>query len=232
MTTNQSRTGVGIAATLMGVGALWYLVTEAVSAIGFPGYSYSHNYISDLGVPVPGVFRGRAIDSRLANVMNAGFLGQALMIALAGVVLWWSLPQGRQRSGVLALALVHSFGISLVGLVHGGPANADAGLAAFHVGGALMAIVGGNALVFLAGTRALRPLLTPWFGRVSAVLSVFGIASLVTLAVTSSSGTILLFDYGVWERASVYTITAWQLLFAVLTMSKLRPTANTDAEGA
>lgn len=223
MNTTTTRIGTGIAATLMGLGALWYVVMGAVSATGFPGYSYSHNFISDLGVPDKGVFQGRAIDSVLANVMNAGFLGQALMVALAGIVLWWALPGDRKRNGILALALIHSFGISLVGLVNGSPRNVDAGLAIFHFGGAVLAILGGNALISLAGSRTIRGVFTPWFGRASTALTSIGVASVLILIGTSISGRLLLFDYGVWERISVYTFLAWQLMFAVVAMAKLRP---------
>ncbi|RIJ07986.1 DUF998 domain-containing protein, partial [Clavibacter nebraskensis] len=36
-----------------------YVGTEAIAASAFPGYSYSANYISDLGVPDVAVFQGR-----------------------------------------------------------------------------------------------------------------------------------------------------------------------------
>ena len=213
-----SRRVLQLASVVMGLGGLWYLFAEAVSAYGFPGYSYAHNFISDLGVPEAGVFQGRAIDSRLAEVMNAGFLGEGLTFALGGVLLWWALPKGRGGGWLIALAAVHSFGISLVGLVNGSPANVEGGMAIFHFAGAFAAIISGNLAVIIAGKRALPAALGPKLSRFSVLLGTVGLVSLLALIVTSASNTIFIFDYGVWERMSVYTIIAWQFVFASATL--------------
>ena len=64
-----------------------YVGTEAIAASAFPGYSYSANYISDLGVPDVAEFQGRAIDSPLSAVMNAGFILQGVLYLVAAVAL-------------------------------------------------------------------------------------------------------------------------------------------------
>ncbi|MFJ3957229.1 DUF998 domain-containing protein [Arthrobacter sp. NPDC090010] len=198
----------------------WYLFCEMVAALGFPGYDYARNYISDLGVPAGGVLEGRAMDSRLAEVMNAGFIGEGLLITL-GVVLLIASGAGRSRRfGVLAaLLLVHSVGIAVVGLVHGSPANVANGLMAFHGLGAVAAIGAGNAAALVAGLGdalsshdAVRHRAV--YRTVSTVLGAAGFLFAVLLV------THFQLPDGVWERGSVYTIIAWQLLTGVVLLRR------------
>ncbi|MGQ4383753.1 DUF998 domain-containing protein [Streptomyces sp. SAS_270] len=213
--------GIAIAGILLGIGSLWYLFAEAIAAAGFPGYSYANNFISDLGVPEVGVvFEGRHLDSQLAIVMNAGFLGQALAVTLAGVLLWWSLPAGRGRNLTLVFAIVHSFGIALVGLVHGSPANNDAGFMVYHGLGAGMAILGGNALAILAGRTTFRSLLGPTLSRVSIWLGVCGLLSEVVTFVSKQNGVVD--GLGLSERGGVYSIMVWQLIVAAVVLRARR----------
>lgn len=219
--------GVEIGGNLLGTAAIWYLFAEAVAAVGFPGYSYAHNWISDLGIPERGEFQGRLIDSRLADVMNAGFIGHGLLLILGFVVLSWSAPRLRAKPALLGLALVHGFGIALVGLVHGSQANATAGLIGFHFAGAFMAIVGGNLLLIVAGARALRTTLGARAGTALVVLGLLGIASVVMLVISQATGAVLLVDYGVWERGSVYTVMVGELVIAA-TLLRRRPAPATS----
>lgn len=212
MSSNEQRAVIGISSTLMGLGALWYILAEAVAAFGFHDYSYSYNFISDLGIPEAGLFEGRAIDSRLAIVMNAGFLGQGLMMTFGGTLLFWSLPPSRRRGVFLALTVLHGFGVALVGLVHGSPINQAAGFMIFHGLGAMLAIGGGNAAVILAGARTLRPLLGPGLSRTSIILGCAGLLSVAVHLVTKMAGFVN--GLGLSERLAVYTILAWQILFA------------------
>lgn len=209
MDSGTARLGTGIATTLMGLGALWYLAMEAVAAAGFPGYRYSQHYISDLGNPGA---------SPLSGAMTAGFLGQGLAVVLAGVVLWWTLPAARSRGAVLALSLTYGIGSCLVGVVTSGPQHADVGFV--HVLGASMAIVGGNLLVLTLGRHALHPDLAPWLRPVSMSLVVIGLTAAVVLVVVTTRSTPLLVGDGAWERAAVYPITAGQLVFATVAMAR------------
>lgn len=56
------RAGRAAAACWIAAGVV-YVVSEAVAAAAFPGYSYATNYISDLGIPQVETSGGRAIDS-------------------------------------------------------------------------------------------------------------------------------------------------------------------------
>ncbi len=73
-----------VAAALWIVAGLWYLVTEAVVAKHLPGYSYSADYISDLGRP---------LHSPLAAWMNGAFIAQGVAFALAGALV---VTEGRE----------------------------------------------------------------------------------------------------------------------------------------
>ncbi|WP_223359154.1 DUF998 domain-containing protein [Leifsonia sp. ZF2019] len=206
-------------ATLWIVAAGVYLVAEAVSALAFPGYSYATNYISDLGVPDVGTFQGRSMDSPLHLMMNVAFVLHGVLFAVAAILTargdaW----RTTARRWFVALAGVHAVGIILVGLFPGSQANADSGLIVFHVLGAAMAIIGGNAAVVVAGVTLLRQ--GPrWLGSTSIALGVVGIVGLVMLLVDSTSSTIDLLPDGVWERMAVYTILAWELLAGITALA-------------
>ncbi|WP_258059546.1 MULTISPECIES: DUF998 domain-containing protein [unclassified Rathayibacter] len=198
------------AGVLWVVSALAYVGAEAVAASAFPGYSYARNYISDLGVPEVGVFQGRAIDSPLHAVMNAGFLLQGALY-LAAAVTTVRAARGGSRGLFLSLAVVYAVGIAVVGLVHGSSASAQNGIGGLHVVGAAMAIVGGNAASIVAGAAARRGR-APWaLETVGIVLGAAGLLALLMLQVDTRVPGVDLLPDGVWERASVYAVTAWQL---------------------
>ncbi len=205
-------------------GILWiaaavvYVGTEAVAARVFPGYSYAQNYISDLGVPEVGMFDGRFLDSPLSAVMNAGFIAQGVLFLLA------TLLAARGRPGRLAipwaiLAALHAVGITLVAVFHGGPQAAASGTIVLHVVGAGLAIVCGN-LASIAGGLAIG-------GRVfrvfSVAIAVIGLGCLVGL---QTSPPVPALPDGVWERGSVYAITAWELVAGILLVARTRRAGN------
>ena len=196
-------------------GALWlaagltYLASETIAAVAFPGYSYAANYISDLGVPyaMPGGH------SSLAWVMNfGGFILDGLLYGAAAVIVFRS---GASRA-FLALALIHAVGTILVGSVHSGPREVASGLHGLHVLGAAMAIIGGNLASIAASSFG-----TPAYRQISLGLGLIGLLSLVLLEANRLLGTAILPD-GVFERGSVYAITAWELLTGLMLRSSAR----------
>jgi hypothetical membrane protein len=205
-------------------GAVWiaaavvYLVAEVVTAAAFPGYSYATNYISDLGVPEVGTFQGRAIDSPRHRVMNAAFVVSGILYLVAAMIAVRASTSGPRKT-FLVFAAVYAIGISLVGLFHGSQESADNGLAALHVGGAGMAIIGGNLAVITAGVSARRSshrsLPASLYAPASVALGAIGLVSLLMLQIDSSSTAITLLADGTWERLAVYPVTAWQLLTGV-----------------
>ncbi|WP_278312409.1 DUF998 domain-containing protein [Lolliginicoccus levis] len=213
------------AAVVLAAAAAWYLVCEAAAAVAFPGYSYSRNYISDLGVPVPGVSGGRTIDSPLAWVMNAGFIGHGVLFVLGAFLLARAVPTGARRGLFLALALVHGAGIILVGAF---PAELDTSSGAtmgFHVVGAVMAIVGGNLALIAGGALVLRGAVPVPVRMASIGLGITGLACLVMLVASQQAGSGIVLGEGAWERGAVYAVQAWELLVAA-TIATLHRTGS------
>ncbi|MFN8515410.1 MAG: DUF998 domain-containing protein [Thermomicrobiales bacterium] len=201
-----------------GAGVLWivagvaYLSLEAIAAAGYRGgYSYARNYISDLGVTRASMFEGRMIDSPRAVVMNTGFYLEG-MLFLAAAVLAVRAFAGRRGWLFGGLAATHTIGNIVVGTIHGGGTEAASGSIQWHTIGAALAIVGGNATV-LAGAGLSRQIGSPrWYRAVSVTLGVLGMSCLVMLLVDRGSTTVNLLPEGTWERGSVYTVTAWELV--------------------
>ncbi|AIT81910.1 DUF998 domain-containing protein [Novosphingobium pentaromativorans] len=228
-----------LAGLLWLIAGLSYLSAETVAAAAFPGYSYARNYVSDLGVPYADVIDGRVLRSGLAWLMNwGGFILDGVLFAAASVIaarLAFTAKDGVNpwAAVFLVLALMHSAGTVLVGLVHSGSRELASGADHYHVLGAAMAILGGN-LALLAAAPGGRHLDLPRAWRsTSTLLGLFGLGSLALLEVNRIGRTPILPD-GVLERASIYPITAWEivtgltLLAASFRVAKVAP-AGTGA---
>jgi hypothetical membrane protein len=189
------------AAILWLVAGLGYLSLEAIAAAAFhPGYSYTHNLISDLGVIVA---------SPRALAMNAAFCLQGILFVVAAVLATWA--AGKPGSVLFAsFAAANALGNILVSAFHSGPA----GTAPLHHIGAALAIIGGNAAI-LAGSSVLANAGLPrWYRAASVALAVLGFVSLLALFVGSRGAAANGAPAGLWERGSVYSILAWQMLTA------------------
>lgn len=206
------RLFAGAAALLL---SAQYFVAEAIAAAAWTRpYSYTRNYISDLGVTrcVP-----MGPCSPLGAVMNAGFLLSGLLAITAAILL---LPLVPRRSGrrlvVMALVLVHGLGSIGVGLVSSAPGT-PAGTPHLHVLAAYGAIVGGNLALIAAGSWLPRTVAPHWFKVGSIALGLVGLGS--GLALVNTHG----LPAGLLERGAVDTITIWQIIAgACLTVSLLR----------
>jgi hypothetical membrane protein len=183
---------------------LVYLTLEAVAAEAFLShYSYTRNFISDLGKP--------SDDSPLAWLMNTAFGIQGTLF-LVGSILAVRALEAHKAGLFLTLAAANAVGNLLIATFHSGPSATEW----VHAVGAVSAIVGGNAAI-LAGSRIV-------YGRhrrVSVALGAFGLFSFVLFVIELKASSVL--PLGVWERCSVYSITAWQLLTAIWLVSR-RPT--------
>lgn len=187
------------------VAAIGYLLLEAVAAAGFaPAYSYARNYISDLGLTGGKLVDGRPVHSPRAHVMHAAFCLQGILFLL-GAALIVGVPDNRRARVFLGTVAANAVGNVVIATAHSGTA---------HVGGAALAIAGGNAAIAagpdaigaLAGRRRYR--------AVSKTLAALGLSCMTMLVVNSKTSRTLLLPDGVWERGSVYSIIAWQLLTA------------------
>ena len=205
------RTAAASGCWLMAGGA--YLILEAVAAAAYrPDYSYAHNYISDLGRPSR-QSAGATIGSGFAWAMNAAFYLQGILFLVGAVLLVRARRKPNARA-FLNLVAVNTLGNIMVGTVYSGPPADVGGPAWVHAGGAVMAIVGGNAAV-LAGFRCVRSGAgARWYHAVSLGLGVLGLASFLMLGVQTTTE-LFIAPTAMWERMSVDTIIAWQMLSAV-----------------
>jgi hypothetical membrane protein len=212
--------------TWLSAGLLWFAL-EAIAAAAFrPPYSYARNYISDLGVPTPGAFGGRQIDSPLSAVMNANFLAQGSLFLLAGWFIFGAAAgaPGRARHAFLGLAGVYAVGNLLVAGFHGAAQNVANGTAGFHVFGAALAIVGGNAAIIVAGTNARRLGASGGYCAASVLIGSLGLVAVLILQLGDP-----LAIPGVWERGAVYSITIWDIFTGVALLIATRRRASAPA---
>ncbi|WP_214406782.1 DUF998 domain-containing protein [Pseudonocardia lacus] len=195
---NDTRRRRTAGATLIASGAI-YFTAEFVAAAAWsdPPYSYTHHFISDLGVHGPATAFGQFMYSPLAWVMNTGLFLYGLT-ALAGVLALEE-PRGRRRWPVIATATLLAIGSALVAL-H--PGSGDESTADLHGLGALAAFLSGNALVILLG-RAHGPLgISRRLGRTLVGLGVLGLASIGGFAAVLASDAGILI--GLVERGILY----------------------------
>lgn len=194
-------------ATALLLGPAAYLAAEAVSAAAWtdPAYSYSYNWISDLGSSTNGTFEGREINSPLYAVMNAGLLAQGLLLALGLLLLSRQLPT-RLRRTTVALTAATTAGYLLLAVFHGSPDAAENGTLALHFLGAALAIIGGNAIAILLGAHWWQQPQHRGLGHASVLLGVLGLLAVAALFLTMASDA----PSGLIERISVYTVLAWQ----------------------
>lgn len=198
-------------AALWAVAAIGYLVLEAVAAAGFePAYSYARDYISDLGLPSGRLVRGRTIHSPRGYLIHAAFYLQGILFLL-GATLIVGAPDNRRARVFLGAVAGNAVGNVVIGTVHSGTV---------HVDGAVLAIVGGNAAV-LTGPAAIETLADcRWYRLASKALAVLGFSSIAMLTVNSATAKTVLLPGGAWERGSVYSIIAWQLLTAACLLTR------------
>ena len=167
------------------------------------------------------MFQGPTIDSPLAYLMNTAFCLQGILF-LVGAVLIVAAFKIHRGGLFLTLAATNAVGNILVATVHSGPLAQANGTTWLHDTGALLAIVGGNAAI-LAGSPIVgnvkRP---PWYRGVSAGLAVLGLLSFTMLVIDSNIEARNIQLAGLWERCSVYTIIAWQMLTAAFLLSRSR----------
>jgi hypothetical membrane protein len=195
------------------VAAVGYLVLEAIAAAGFePTYSYARNYISDLGLPSGMLVHGRTIHSPRAYLMHAAFYLQGILFLL-GASLIVGTPENPRARAFLGIVGGNAVGNVVIGTVHSGRV---------HAVGAVLAIVGGNAAI-VVGRDAIGALGgRRWYRFTSTAVAALGFSSITMLMINSATARTVLLPAGAWERGSVYSITAWQLLTAVSLLARTR----------
>jgi hypothetical membrane protein len=177
-----------------------YFAAEFIAAAAWtdPPYSYTHHFISNLGVHGPTTAFGQFMYSPLAWVMNTGFILFGLT-ALTGVVLLRGLP-GRRRWLYLFLAVVLAAGGVTLGFFPGSGEPADGGTD-YHALGAFAAFFSGNVLSILIGSAYRSLGFSRRLGTCLKVAGVYGLLSIPAyMAVLASETGILI---GLVERGIV-----------------------------
>lgn len=177
-----------------------YFTAEFIAAAAWtdPPYSYTHHFISNLGVHGPATAFGQFMYSPLAWVMNTGFFLFGLA-ALAGVVMLRGLPSRRRWPAVATAALLAA-GSIVVAMF---PGSGDNGTTDYHGLGALVGFISGNVLAILLGRAHQLLGVSRGLGRTLVVLGILGLASVVVFGTAVASGAGVLI--GLFERGIIYT---------------------------
>jgi len=226
-TNTASRRAAGI---LLALAGLIYFVTEAISAAAWthPVYSYATDYISDLGVPGGSQYVfAHTVNSPLSIVMNIGFIANAVLAFAGATMFLLGIRSARTRITWVA-SLIFAVGLVLVGLFHGSAASVGNGQIALHGAGAIAAIVFGNLVLVLLGSLA-RRYVPRWFANFALVIGVLGLVCFVLQTVA-----VLPQQPGIFERGSVYTIMAGQIVGVVTLVagSRRRATPSEPSVGS
>jgi hypothetical membrane protein len=188
------------------VAAVGYLVAEKVAAVYLDGpYSYLHQYISVLGVPAWG---------RFAWLMNGAFYVEGALLFVGALLVTRAV--GRRGVVFLILAAAAGIGFALVATVHGGSPLAAGEGGRWHMVGALMAFIAGNAAIAAGSGIVARAVDAKWWYRgISLLICAAGFAAFLMLA----NYNVITHRYapvGLVERIPVYTILGWQLFSALV----------------
>jgi hypothetical membrane protein len=205
--------------------AVWFLL-ESMSAYQFyPNYYWSHNAISDLGIPYAfedSKHNNRMSRSQHATLMNTNFRLIAVLYAAGQIAMLYGAKQELSEAHAkpwkyvreirTALSLTFTAGLFTTGSVHAGPQENADGQINIHLTGAMLAIFAGNLNSILCAVFSC-PLATS-IGRpyqvISFYLGVLGVLGGLSTQVASAHG-----YTGVSERVSVYCILAWGLATGV-----------------
>jgi hypothetical membrane protein len=183
-------------------GAVIFFLAEFIAAAAWtdPPYSYTYDFISNLGVHGPSTLFGQYMYSPLAWVMNTGFFLFGITI-LTGVAVLRGLT-GWRRWAVLVPATLLAVGGVLLALFPGSGEAMKDGTGNFHALGATAGFIGGNVLAILLGSTHRRLGLSPRLGRALVTLGVIGLLSMVAYFADLISGANVLI--GLVERGAVY----------------------------
>jgi hypothetical membrane protein len=201
-------------------GCLWILagvqfaIAQVLAAEAWnPPYSWTNNYISDLGNTACGIFAvphgsPAYVCSPLAPVMNASFVVSGVLVIAGALLLSGTWPRRRMISIALVLWVIAGLGKIGVGQV---PENTNISL---HLLAALNIPVESVAVLLtsLAIVRSDRQL-----GLLGIALAILGLVGTVLGTAGEIAGPALYLGLGVggMERVAEYPATIWRLLAGI-----------------
>ncbi|HXW66845.1 MAG TPA: DUF998 domain-containing protein [Thermoplasmata archaeon] len=201
----SERTSLGqrIGAILIAVAAIQFVGAMAWVQTGYPGYSLTQNYISDLG---------NTSSSPLHVIFNVSIVLLGLL-AIVGIALsWGAFPRGGSRPVGLLLLLLASVAAIVVGFF---PENVNGTI--HDTASDLVFVPGGIALVVLSfGMR--RPTWWTPMRWPSLVLGAIMLASILYYAPTQMTNSTA--DPGLIERFIVVPLLIWAVAVSVLILRR------------
>ena len=183
-----------VAGIVLVIGSVYYVLAEAISATFFNDSifnTYIFHTISELGIP--------NANSPLFFLMNSAFILIGLTLLFANFYKFKDFIV-KNKVFFYVLTCITSFGVIIVGLIHGGnPLTLG-----YHALGAIMAILGGNILLILISKSMDE------FGLYQKITFILGCIGLFAFWIMFFN--IESIYMPVFERLSVYTMIIWSFL--------------------
>jgi hypothetical membrane protein len=209
------RAMLGRAGAVLWMACLQFFLMERIVSKGWnvPNipYSFSRNFVSDLGAKYCGFHDGLAVCSPLHWWMNASFVLQGLLIFFGAILVRQVFAPSTGCTAGLNLLKLSGLGLFAVGIA---PEDVHAAL---HVTGATMHFVCGGAAMIVLGVMSTRGERKSWLcGLLSGVTGVAVLAATVLLGLraTGVSGS-LSWPSGTIERVPAYAIPLWVVCMGV-----------------
>lgn len=185
--------------------SLQYFAVQVVTAAAwpYPGYSWTHNLISDLGNTSCGSYAGRPVCSPQHALMNASFILLGLTMALGALLIYQEFRESRASLLGFSLMALAGAGTVLVGLF---PENT---ISLMHDIGAALALVIGNVslLVLALALKRLPPALRLYSGLTGVITLVAFLLFRLQLYLGLGQGAM--------ERLVSYPQTVWLIVFGL-----------------
>jgi hypothetical membrane protein len=188
----------------------FFLAERLTSHVWWLPYSYSRNYISDLGA----LHCHSLICSPRHALMNGSFVLQGLLIAL-GAMLSWSAFRGLAKIG-LGLLLISGLGVLLVGLV---PEDSNTSL---HTAGAAAHFLAGGLGIGVIGASSLLRRWKESIGWISLLVALVVLGATALAGGSDASTWQLLGGIGTIERIAAYGIILWLVTAGITNWTTMR----------
>lgn len=215
-----------IAAWLLLIGPAIFLITEFITATAWsdPAYSYTYDFISNLGVRGPSKLFGQEMNSPLSWLMNTGFITFGV-VTFAGIFLLNFKKRGHKLLSIV-LGATLMLGSTLVGVFHGSGEALIDGTGMYHSIGAFMAFIAGNALLIFI-SRPKTGVINITKQHLYMGLGVFGLIGIViyTTAIMFAATDHQIIIIGLIERCAIYPFLVGLILVGrdlLLSMSKIK----------
>lgn len=199
------RNRVTLLGPVLWILSIQYFIIQIIVADAWhsPGYSWLHNYISDLGNTVCGYYGARYVCSPLHPLMNASFIALGTLMIAGSLLTYRKYKENLDCLFGFGFMAIAGIGTILVGTF---PENTIRHL---HTFGADLAFIFGNLSMVVLGLSLYK---VKYAMRVYSLLS--GVIALIALAFSAGHD---YFGVGVggMERIQAYPQAVWLIVFGV-----------------